>query len=150
MFSSPPITIIAYRRKNVYSRRIYKYFPMNYNLRKRFDITVYMCACVISKIRQLKPQLYNKNIERYTSHTIVSWPNPKQWVIVHTLDLMMMIRQNLDILSIIKREMGKLKTHSPTYCIMDNWEKMLNLAHTPDKIYRIMISTLQRVRNSVQ
>ena len=26
----------------------------------------------------------HKNIERHTTHTIVSWPNPKQWVIVHT------------------------------------------------------------------
>ena len=27
---------------------------------------------------------YNgKNIERHTAHTIVSWPNPKQWAIVH-------------------------------------------------------------------
>ena len=24
----------------------------------------------------------HKNIERHTAHTIVSWPNPKQWVIV--------------------------------------------------------------------
>ena len=35
----------------------------------------------------------NKNIEKHTAHTIVSWPNPKQWVIVHTSDLMMIIRQ---------------------------------------------------------
>ena len=33
-----------------------------------------------------------KNIERYSADTIVSWPNPKQWVIVHTSDLMMIIR----------------------------------------------------------
>ena len=58
------------------------------------------------------------NIERHTAHTIVSWPNPKQWVIVHTSDLMMIIRQSIYILSIITREMGKLKTHNPTYCIM--------------------------------
>ena len=25
-----------------------------------------------------------KNTERHTAHTIVSWPNPKQWVILHT------------------------------------------------------------------
>ena len=31
--------------------------------------------------------------------------------------------------------MGKLKTHSPTYCTMDNGENMLNLTHTLDKIY---------------
>ena len=34
---------------------------------------------------------------------------------------------------------GKLKTHSPTYCIMDcimdHLENMLNLTHTLDKIY---------------
>ena len=39
------------------------------------------------------------------------------------------------ILSIITREMGKLKTYSPTYCIMDNWDNMLNLTHTLDKLY---------------
>ena len=32
-----------------------------------------------------------KNIERHTADTIVSWPNPKQWVIVHTSDLMMKV-----------------------------------------------------------
>ena len=85
----------------------------------------------------LQPKVWYLNIERHTAHTIVSWPNPKQWIIVHTSDLMMMIRQSIYILSIITREMGKLKTHSPTYSIMDNWENMLNLTHTVDKIYDI-------------
>ena len=75
----------------------------------------------------------------HTVHIIVSWPNPKQWVIVHTSDLMMIIKQSIYILSVITRGMDMLKTHSPTYCIMDcimdNWENMLNLTHTPDKIY---------------
>ena len=53
--------------------------------------------------------LFYKNIERHTADTIVSWPNPKQWAIVHTSDLMMIIRQSIYILSIITREMGKLK-----------------------------------------
>ena len=79
--------------------------------------------------------LHGKNIGRHTAHTIVSWPNPKQWVIVHTSDLMMIIRQSIYILSIISKEMGKLKTHSPTYSIMDNRENMLNLTHTLDKLY---------------
>ena len=57
----------------------------------------------------------HKNISRHTGHTIVSWPNPKQWMILHTSDLTM-IRQSIYILSIITREMGKLKTHSPTIC----------------------------------
>ena len=76
----------------------------------------------------------NKNIERQTAGTIVSWPNHKQWVKVHTSDLMMMmIRQSIYIISIITREMGKLKTYNPTYCIMDSGENTLNLTHTLDK-----------------
>ena len=81
-----------------------------------------------------KSSLNDKNIERHTADTIVSWPNPKQWVIVHTSDLMMIIRQSIYNLSIITREMSKLKTHSPC-CIMDNGENMLNLTHTLDRIY---------------
>ena len=38
--------------------------------------------------------LIHMNIKRHTAHTIVSWPNPKQWIIVHTSDLMMMITQS--------------------------------------------------------
>ena len=59
-------------------------------------------------------EVRRKNIERHTADTIVSWPNPKQWVIVHTSDLIKIIRQNIYILSIITRDMGKLKTYSPT------------------------------------
>ena len=77
----------------------------------------------------------NKNTERQTAHTIISWPNPKQWVIVHTSDLMMIIRQSICIRSIITREMGQLKTHSPTYFVMDNWDNMPYLTHTLDKLY---------------
>ena len=77
-----------------------------------------------------------KNTERHTADTIVSWPNPKQWVIVHTSDLMMIIRQSIYILSIITREMGKLKTHSPMCCIMDNWENMPHLTHSTNYIWQ--------------
>ena len=64
------------------------------------------------------------------------WWFDTPWVIVHTSDLMMIIRQSIYILSIITTEMGKLKTYSPTYCIMDNGQNMLNLTHILDKIYR--------------
>ena len=47
----------------------------------------------------------------------------------------MIIRQTIYILSLITMEMGKLQAHSPTYCITDNWENMLNLTHTLDKLY---------------
>ena len=66
------------------------------------------------------PLCHHKNTEKHTAHTIVSWPNPKQWVIVHTSDSMMIIRQSIYILSIIIREMGQLRTHSPTCFVMDN------------------------------
>ena len=89
----------------------------------------YYCDMTVTRL------LAYKNIERHTAHTIVSWPNRKQWVIVHTSDLMMIIRQSMYILSIITKEMGKRKTRSPTYCIMDNWGNMLNLTHTLDKLY---------------
>ena len=36
----------------------------------------------------------DKNIVRHTAHTIVSWPNPKQWLMIHTSGLMMMIRSS--------------------------------------------------------
>ena len=39
------------------------------------------------------------------------------------------------ILPIATREMGKLKTHSPTYFVMDNWENVPYLTHTLDKLY---------------
>ena len=34
----------------------------------------------------------HKNIVRHTAHTIVPWPNPKQWFMIHTSGLMMIIR----------------------------------------------------------
>ena len=40
---------------------------------------------------------FYKNIERHTADTIASWPNPKQWVIGHISDLMMIIRQSIYI-----------------------------------------------------
>ena len=39
---------------------------------------------------------------------------------------MMIIKQSVYSLSHSK-VMGKLKTQSPIYCIMDNWENILNL-----------------------
>ena len=31
--------------------------------------------------------------------------------------------------------MDKLKTHNPTYFVMDNWENMPYLTHTLNKLY---------------
>ena len=41
----------------------------------------------------------SKNIERHPADTIVSWPNPKQWQMGHTSDLIMIIRRVIDISS---------------------------------------------------
>ena len=91
-------------------------------------------TCIFTSFSN-SPTFIQKKIERHTADTIVSWPNPKQWVIFHTSDSMKIIRQSIYIISIITRLMGKLKTYSPTYCILDNLENMLNLTHTLDKIY---------------
>ena len=72
------------------------------------------------------------NIKRHTVHAIAAWPNPSSYFRFDD-DYK---TKYINILSIIKKEMGKLKTHSPTYRIMDNWENMLNLTHTLDKLYR--------------
>ena len=109
--------------------------PDPYNISLSFQRRNFNYLHYLSVEKWWKINVYYKNIERHTAHTIVSWPSPKQWVIVHTSDLMMIIRQSIYILSINSREMGELNTHSPTYCIMDNWENMLNLTHTLDKIY---------------
>ena len=80
-------------------------------------------------------QQADKNTERHTAHTIVSWPNPEQWVIVHTSDSMMIMRQRIYILSTITRNMGQLKTHSPTCFVMDKWQNIPYLTHTLDNLY---------------
>ena len=50
------------------------------------------------------------------------------------------------ILSIITKEMGKLKTHSLTACIMDNWEKMPNLTRTLNNAMTSQITDAWKLR----
>ena len=50
-------------------------------------------------------------------HTIVSSPNPKLWQMVHTSDLIVIIRYGRRIIKTNLREMTKLNTHNPIYCI---------------------------------
>ena len=92
--------------------------------------------CFLMAFRQLiwTTSCVHKNTDRHTAHTIVSWPNPKQWVIVHTSDSMMIIRESIYILPIITREIGQLKTHSPTCFAMDNREYALSYSHTRQTI----------------
>ena len=58
---------------------------------KNTVIHIFRIDKLISPLRKVS---FQKNIKRHTTHTIVSWPNPKQWIIVHTSDLMMIIRQS--------------------------------------------------------
>ena len=120
----------------------------------RHELKFKVCYCTIGRnIRWWQTVSifigYYKNTERHTVHTIVSWPNPKQWVTVHISDSMMIIRQSIYILSIITREMGQLKTHSPTCFVMNNWENMPYLTHTLDKLYLTGILWVQCLQISL-
>ena len=57
----------------------------------------------------------HKNIERHTAHTIVSWLNPKQWVIVHTSELMMIMRQSTYIYSLNHYNMSTSQCDNVSY-----------------------------------
>ena len=70
------------------------------------------CHCAANTLAP-SGDIYYKNIERHAAGTIVSWPNPKQWVKVHTSDLMMIIRQSIYILSIITTEWVYWKHTAP-------------------------------------
>ena len=78
----------------------------------------------------------------HTEHTTVLSPNPEPWLMIYDSGVMMIIRWNINILTIITREMGKLKTHGPIYCMKDNWEKLLNLRPKLDRIYHNISSDL--------
>ena len=49
------------------------------------------CDCILVQVL-IHLCVNHKNIVRHTAHTIVSWPNPKQWLMIHTSGLMMIIR----------------------------------------------------------
>ena len=71
---------------------------------------------------------HHKNLTRRTMHTIVSWPRPKQWLMIHTSDLMMMIiRESSHILTIITRWVGKLKTKKSRRHQMETFSALLAL-----------------------
>ena len=67
---------------------ILTYNPFNYHIIPEAILCLYK--------QTKKNKILHKNIERHTAHSVVSWPNPKQWVIVHTSDLMI-LRQSIYI-----------------------------------------------------
>ena len=86
------------RLRRVFACKVYQrcFSAANYRL----------LATSVSKgcLEPLKQIIIHKNTKKHTAHTIVSWPNPKQWEIVHTSNLIMIIRQSIYILSIITRK----------------------------------------------
>ena len=73
----------------------------------------------------------NKNIERHTAQTIVSWPNPKQWIIVHTSDLMMIYCLMLDYSECMHRPIQTYQLQTGAYgnCIFAEHMKAMALIH---------------------
>ena len=51
------------------------------------------------------------NMTRHRARVIVSWPNPNQYLMSHISHLNMIEWWSIYICKIIKREMGKLRTH---------------------------------------
>ena len=72
----------------------------------------------------------DKNIKKHAAHNNVLWHNPKQWQVTHTSDFIMIIRLSTRFPTVIIRAMDKLNTHSPIYCMKDNWANWLSLRHT--------------------
>ena len=95
------------------------------------DGSFYVCEYYVTIfLAEQLPTRKNKNIKRYIAHTIVIRPKPREWQMGHTSDSIMLITWSTRILTITIRKMGQLNTHSPIYCIKNNWENWLHLRHT--------------------
>ena len=79
------------------------------------------------------PQLNCKNIEKHTAHTIIPLPNPKQWQIGDTSDLMMIIRSSISILTITIREWISW-IHTAQWKVTDRTDPILD-AHSRQNIF---------------
>ena len=53
-----------------------------------YGISIYFQPFLPIQFNDAVKQMY-KNIEKHTAQPIVSWPNPKQWDMGHTSDLIM-------------------------------------------------------------
>ena len=81
----------------------------------------------------------------HTAHTTVSWPHPKQWIIIHASDLMMIARQRIYSLNHHKGN-GSTENTQPHLLYKDNSENMLNLTHTLTKyIWQTFISSMSSI-----
>ena len=71
-------------------------------------------------------------------------------LMIHTSDLMVTTRSSTYILITITREKGKVKTHSPIYCMKDDWKNKLNRRHTLDRIYMTGVLYVQCLHTCLQ
>ena len=121
-------------RKQVVVRRGHNWW--NWGLMKKFSTNI---QCWISYNPPQALIVFYKNKARDTANAIVSWLHPKQWTIVHTSDLMMIIRRSIYMwyiyIYISQSSPGKWVDWKCIYCIVDNWKNVINLTHTLDKIY---------------
>ena len=90
----------------------------------------------------------DRSIAKYTLHSIVSRGKHRLWLMIQKwyFRLIMIIIWNRYLLTISKRELNNLKTHSHTYCIKDDWENGFNLRDTLDRRYRMSIFTFNAFR----
>ena len=67
-------------------------FKLEIEKQNTYQLVLYLSLHVLLGPGWLWSDISHKNIVRHTAHTIVSWPNPKQWLMIHTSGLMMIIR----------------------------------------------------------
>ena len=109
------------------------------------------------KVKYQQTKLWvDVDITRHTAHAIVQWPNPKQWLMIHTFDLLMQItKRSTHVLMVISREMSELKPHSLTHCKDDTWKKLLQVLYIYSTEYTwqafymyLLMYAYKRVRTS--
>ena len=123
-YTSYHIVALEQRTPHEYRRRQEAWYTEQmFNIKGRFLDNIWN---TIKTIHSEVPNIYSalqrtcevliyfrfyKNIAWYAAHTIVSWPNHKQLLLIHIFDLTMPIRLSTHILTFIANEVGKLKTY---------------------------------------
>ena len=72
-----------------YGHNIWIWDSIRYNMIWKYIVSYHIISYHIISYHII----YHNNIERHTAHTIVSWPNLKQWQVGHTSDLIIMSYQ---------------------------------------------------------
>ena len=62
---------------------------------------VFMVGFIMIDVSHLV--IFHCSTERHTVHTMFSWPNPKQWLMIRISDLMIIVRWSKCILTIMRK-----------------------------------------------